>query len=113
MSTRSYVQTIRRAKEVGYKITLIYSCLDSVDLAKERVKSRVEQGGHNIPPDVIERRYERSLKNLLTLYLPICDNWLIVDNSLSELRLAAEGNDSNYFVVNEAIWFWLKEYGTN
>lgn len=89
LSTRSYIQLIKRVKNLGYDVTLIYSCLDSVELAKERVKSRVEAGGHNIPPDVIEQRYERSLKNLMNLYLSICDTWLVFDNSLSELRLIA------------------------
>lgn len=113
LSTRSYSQLIRRVKPLGYTITLVYSCLDSVELAKERVKSRVEQGGHTIPPDVIERRYGRSLKNLVNLYLPICDTWIIVDNSLSELRLVAEGHGLDYSVVNHTIWFWLQGYGTN
>jgi predicted ABC-type ATPase len=42
LSTRSYVQLIKRVKLVGYEVTLIYSCLDSVELAKERVKSRLK-----------------------------------------------------------------------
>lgn len=113
LSTRSYAQLIKRVKAMGYEVTLIYSCLDSVELAKERVQSRVIEGGHNIPPDVIERRYERSLKNLTDLYLPICDTWLIIDNSLSELRLVAQGHCLDYSVVNEDIWLWLKNYGTN
>ncbi len=113
LSTRSYVQLIKRVKLVGYEVVLIYSCLDSVELAKERVKSRVENGGHFIPPDVIERRYDRSLKNLSDLYIPICDTWLVIDNSLSELRLVAQGHGLGYFIVNKEIWLWLKTYGTN
>lgn len=113
LSTRSYVQLIKRVKNIGYEVTLIYSCLDSVELAKERVRSRVEAGGHTIPPDVIELRYDRSLKSLTNLYLPICDTWLVIDNSLSELRLVAQGHGLDYSVVNEEIWSWLKNYGTN
>lgn len=113
LSTRSYAQLIKRVRAIGYETTLIYSCLDSIELAKERVQSRVEEGGHNIPPDVIERRYERSLKNLVDMYLPICDAWIIIDNSQSELRLVAQGHGLDYSVVIEEIWLWLKNYGTN
>jgi predicted ABC-type ATPase len=113
LSTRSYVQTIRRAQALGYQITLIYSCLNSTELAKERVRSRVANGGHNIPEDVIERRYARSLYNLLTLYMSICDRWLIVDNSLTELRLIAEGSRLDYVIANLDLWHWLKQHETN
>jgi predicted ABC-type ATPase len=113
LSTRSYVQLIKRAKRLGYEPTLIYSCLHSVELAKERVKSRVEQGGHNIPTDVIERRYTRSLKNLNDPYLPLFDSWIVVDNSLAELQLVAQGHGLDCIVNNEEIWLWLKGHGTN
>lgn len=114
LSTRSYVQLIKQAKRIGYELTLIYSCLHSVELAKERVKSRVEQGGHNIPTDVIERRYIRSLKNLNDLYLPLFDScWIVVDNSLTELQLVAQGHGLDCVVDNEEIWLWLKKHGTN
>jgi len=55
--------------------------LESPELAKQRVKIRVSEGGHNIPEDVIERRYERGLKNLFEIYLPLCDNTMLFDNS--------------------------------
>lgn len=112
LSTRSYVQTIKRAQALGYQVTLIYSCLNSVELAKERVRSRVVNGGHNIPGDVIERRYGRSLHNLLRLYIPVCDRWLVVDNSLTELRLVAEGSQLDYVIVNFDLWDWLNQYET-
>lgn len=55
--------------------------LNNVDLAKHRVKKRVEEGGHNIPNDIIERRYYRGLQNLFSIYLNIVDNLIVVDNS--------------------------------
>ena len=63
LSTRSYVRLIKKAKEEGYKITLIFFWLKSVDFAIERVKSRVAKGGHDIPEAVIKRRYIRGLEN--------------------------------------------------
>lgn len=52
LSTRSYVQTIRRAKEAGYEITLFFVYLSSPEMAVNRVAKRVSMGGHNIPQDV-------------------------------------------------------------
>jgi predicted ABC-type ATPase len=45
------------------------------------VKRRVSEGGHNIPEDVIERRYKNGIKNLFELYIPVCDNIILMDNS--------------------------------
>lgn len=110
LSTRSYVQTIKQAKNAGYTVSMVYVCLESVALAKERVRYRVLSGGHNIPVDVIERRYFRSLQNLQRLYLPLCDHWIVVDNSQPELRLIAQGSHLAIFIVNHEIWTWLKQF---
>lgn len=59
LSTRSYRSLIKEAKKGGYTISLIFFWLESVGLAKERVNDRVRKGGHNIPDDIIERRYIR------------------------------------------------------
>lgn len=48
---------MKEAQENCYNVTLIYFWLNSVDLVKEKVKVRVTEGGHNIPTEVIERRY--------------------------------------------------------
>ena len=49
--------------------------------AIERVKARVEQGGHDIPAHVIQRRYGKSLRNLMNEYMNLTDKTLIYDNS--------------------------------
>jgi len=79
---------------------MVYTCLDSVELVKARVESRVADGGHSIPEEVIERRYEWSLRNLHKLYLPVCDRWIAVDNSQDELRLSAQGRLLDCVIVN-------------
>lgn len=81
LSTRSYVAKIKKAQELGYRVTLLFYWLDSVELAKKRVETRVEEGGHNIPANVIERRYIKGIDNLFKLYLPICDYSMVFDNS--------------------------------
>jgi predicted ABC-type ATPase len=59
LSTKSYRSKVIEAKEKGYRVTLLFFWLQNVELAKERVKIRVSEGGHNIEPQVIERRYLR------------------------------------------------------
>jgi len=90
LSTKSYKQKIILAREKGYSITLLFFWLQSIELAKERVRMRVLEGGHNIENDVIERRYKNGLKNLFGLYLPIVDNAFIFDNSNGKHDLIAE-----------------------
>src|ERR1700761_9193137 len=52
-----WVELIRAARGMGYEVTLLYFWLSSPAIAKERVAMRVQRGGHNIPPEIIERRY--------------------------------------------------------
>jgi predicted ABC-type ATPase len=81
LATRSFHQLIKKAKSLGYSVGLIYFWLDSVELAENRVKTRVEEGGHDIPKDVIKRRYYRGIENLFNLYHELCELVLIYDNS--------------------------------
>ena len=75
----------------GYIVTLIFFWLNVPQLAIERVKLRVASGGHNVPEQTVMRRYETGIKNLFNMYIPVCDYWMIVDNSNTPSALIAEG----------------------
>lgn len=90
LSTRSYQNKIIEAQEAGYRVTLLFFWLENIDLAKERVKTRVAEGGHNIPQEVIERRYTKGIKNLFGIYIQLVDGALIFDNSDGKPELIAE-----------------------
>ena len=90
LSTKSYKHKIIKAKEKGFRVTMLFFWLQTIELAKERVKTRVSEGGHNIDPEVIERRYKKGIKNLFDIYLPIIDGTLIFDNSEGKYELLAE-----------------------
>ncbi|MCL7753082.1 zeta toxin family protein [Polaribacter sp. Z022] len=110
LSTKSYTSLIRKAKNKGYTITLLFLSLDSIDLAINRVSIRVKEGGHNIPIDVIKRRFIKGLKNLFNLYIPIVDKWLLINNSEKEFRTIARGSiNGTFFVENKSIWQQLKK----
>jgi predicted ABC-type ATPase len=92
LSTRSYLNLIDEAKAKDYSIVMLFYWLNSVELAKQRVQERVKQGGHYIPPDVIERRYERGVYNLKNRFIPACDYWMTLDNSTGKSITIAEGD---------------------
>jgi predicted ABC-type ATPase len=105
LSSKSYVNTVKEAQEYGYNVTLVYFWLNSVDLAKERVKVRVSEGGHNIPTETIERRYKLGLENLFKLFIPVVDSWMIFDNSSNDSNLISEGGrDEENKVYDKEIW---------
>jgi len=114
LSTRSYKNKIIIAKEQGYLVTLLSFWLQSVELAKERVKTRVLEGGHNILPDVIERRYFKGIKNLFDIYLPIVDGALIFDNSQGRHELIADKQVDGFInIVDNKKFKLLKNYYDN
>lgn len=61
LATRSYVSLVRTAQQAGYKVKLLFIWLDSPLTATQRVADRVSEGGHNIPREIIERRYFRGI----------------------------------------------------
>lgn len=110
LATKSYSNTILRAKRNGYTVTLVFFWLDSVELAIERVKTRVIEGGHNIPEPVIIRRYFAGLSNLFSIYIPLCDYWMLFNNSISPSGLIAEGyTDKDIEVKNSSIFDTIKK----
>jgi len=111
LSSRSYKNKILKAKEQGYTITLLFFWLNNIELAKERVKTRVKEGGHNIPEDVIERRYIKGILNLFDIYLPIIDGVLIFDNSYGKHELIAHKIENEKIkVIDNEKFNQLKEF---
>jgi predicted ABC-type ATPase len=89
LSTKSYKHKIIEAQNKNYKVTLLFFWLQTTELAIERVKTRVQEGGHNIDNEIIKRRYTRGIKNLFEIYLPIVDEVMIFDNSLKNHEIIA------------------------
>jgi len=108
LSTKSYVNFLKVAKDKGYQITLLFFWLNSVDLAISRVKTRVKEGGHNIPENVIRRRYEGGLANFFELYITIVDNWMLINNSGEPYEIVAEGSTDGIEIANNELWENLK-----
>ena len=109
LSTKSYVHLIKRAKEKGYEVTLLYFWLNSYEQAKQRVAERVSKGGHHIPDETVERTYFRGIKNFFELYSPMCNDWKFIDNTEGNAHLIAEGGvgyESN--IIQTKLWERIK-----
>ena len=98
LATRTLMKTIRMAQNAGYSVTLLYFWLNSPELAIERVKARVEAGGHNIPEETIRRRYQVGIDYFFHIYAPISERWILADNSQIPFRVIAEGSKND--IVN-------------
>jgi predicted ABC-type ATPase len=110
LAARSFAPFLRDCRNRNYTINLIYLWLPSPDLAVARVARRVASGGHSIPEDVIRRRYERGRRNFVTLYVPLCDAWIVYDNSKERYEIIAESGDGQEVVIYQtATWNQIVE----
>ena len=109
LATRTILKTVKMAQEAGYTVTLLYFWLNSPELAIERVKARVEAGGHNIPEETIRRRYVVGIDYFFHDYAPICERWILADNSQIPFRVIAEGSKNEVInIKDEEIYAKIK-----
>jgi len=104
LSTKTYKQRLLKAKDLGFTIKLLFFWLPSIEMAINRVAIRVSEGGHNIPSDIIARRYKRGIENLFKIYLPLCDSFLILDNEEEPLVIAKGIINQKIEIMNEVKW---------
>lgn len=97
LAGRSYLKLARRLRAEGWWTELIYLALPSMEMSKLRVAERVAHGGHNIPTADIERRFSRSLANLLDVFSQEVDACRCFMNSsaLPELVFEQHGDVRN------------------
>ena len=94
LATRSLARVVTRAQAAGYRVTLVFFWLQMPELAIQRVKLRVASGGHSVPEETILRRYGAGIDNFFRIYVPVCDYWMLIDNSNTPSKLVAEGGSS-------------------
>ncbi len=111
LASRTFAPWLGQLQQLGYRVHLLFLWLPAPEMAVARVASRVEIGGHDIPRDVIYRRYFAGLRNFFSLYRPLVDAWRMYDNSSRTgyelIAWQAEGNTLH--VEQEVIWRQLVE----
>jgi len=106
LSTRSYVGLIDQAHAKGFEVSLLFFWLPTPEVAISRVAIRVSEGGHNIPKDVIIRRYHLGINNLFKLYMDKVDYWMLVDNAQNPRLIVADSTD----IYNETVYNKIRAY---
>ena len=111
LSSRSYFRLVEKAHSQGYDVTLLYFWLKSPQQAIERVAERVAKGGHNIPKEIIIRRYWEGLDNLFKIYMPIVDTWILVNNGETPRSIVATGGKDQTTIIKDNKHFkTIEEY---
>jgi len=104
LAGKSYVPLLQKIKESDYSIHIFFLWIPDIKLAKARIKDRVRKGGHDVPsPDII-RRFHRSSKNFIHLYEPLCNSWIIFDNSTAKPVEIAHKENNILIVKNEELF---------
>ena len=109
LSGRSYLKLIARLQADGWQVELIYLALPSLKMSKMRVAERVAHGGHNIPEVDIERRFPRSLRNLLTEFSFFANSTRCFINSGKTPELVFVQQRENHIIINQSLFNQLIE----
>lgn len=99
---QSIFNAVKQAKEAGYTILLRYVGVETAEIAKERVRKRIESGGHGISDETIERRFVTSQENFLKIY-PLCNDVIIYDNT-KQMQCAAMITNGKSAVLRKIAW---------
>lgn len=110
LSTRSYSKLIKKAHEKGFIVQLLFFWLPTPEHAIKRVEQRVREGGHNIPIDVIRRRYKAGIENLFNIYMPIVDSWMLIENHSNPRIVIADGSAKKINIHEEKLFKDIQQY---
>ena len=111
LATKSYLNLVRRAQSKGYRVNVVFFWLRTPELAVQRVAERVQHGGHNIPENIIRRRYVAGINNLFRLFIPEVDYWGIFDNSEQpRIKISSGSKGKGIDIFNEELYKKINEY---
>jgi len=98
LSGRTIRHTLQKAKTAGFMVEIVYLFLESADTCVERIRQRVQKGGHFVPEADVRRRFTRSILNFWNLYRPLSHRWTLVYNAGGKAHNVAVGAAADYSV---------------
>lgn len=104
LSGKLYINLFKSLKKKGYRIHIFFLWIPKADLAISRIKSRVAQGGHDVPVQDVLRRFDRSITNFFTLYQSLADSWMLFDNAGVIPVLIAEGKNGKVKMIDKSLY---------
>lgn len=93
LSGLAYLRHIEGWRGMGYHVSRFFLALPSAEVAIARVAERVWQGGHDIPQEMIRRRFDAGRRNFDQQYRDAVGAWALYDNSGDEPLRLEWGND--------------------
>jgi predicted ABC-type ATPase len=97
----SKIRELKEAKKAHFKIYLYFITTSDPLINLQRVKNRVENGGHNVPDDKIRDRYFKTMNNLYKAF-KLADRAYFFDNSKEKENgsfvFFAEKNDKQLYL---------------
>lgn len=103
-ASKSFFPFLKKCKKNGYEVNILFLWIKTPELTLKRIADRVALGGHNIPENIVRRRYKKCLYNFFKIYKDIASSWFFYDNSDKLLRPIAENNSNNLLIFDKVIW---------
>jgi len=110
LAGRGYRRMIPEWRRAGYLVRLYFLYLPHVQFAADRVRNRVRQGGHDIPEDVIRRRYRRGLGNFFESYCSIVNGWQLYNSATNPPQPIAESEDGSVKILDDEAFQTIKKF---
>ncbi|GAX59862.1 hypothetical protein SCALIN_C04_0350 [Candidatus Scalindua japonica] len=106
LASRTFAPWLEELRKKGYVCHLVFLWLPSEEFAIARVAERVRMGGHNVPEEIIRRRYTKGMRNFFGLYTPLADTWRVYDNSFQSgpVLIARGGENIKENIYNLDLW---------
>ena len=111
LAGRSYIKFLKKLKEDSYSINIFFLWIPNTDLALNRIKDRVAEGGHDVPAIDVRRRFDRGLNNFFKYYKPLADTWLLFNNSDVVPRLIAREKNGTTEVFDKELFNAITAHG--
>lgn len=109
LSGKSYLRVLRRMKEAGWYLHLVYLAISAADVSAQRVAERVLKGGHDVPQEDLERRFPRSLRNLFGEYSKVVDFTQCYWNEDCSQELLFQIKDGDLTILDEFRYTYLQK----
>lgn len=106
----SYARLLKELKKERYHIHLFLLWIPSPDLAIQRIKDRVKDGGHDVPAEDVKRRFFRGINNFFKIYEPILDSWMMFDNSKAKPVLIAKRKNNHKEVIDHELFNNIRKF---
>lgn len=104
LAGKSYVPFLKTLKKKGYSINLFFLWIPNAELALDRIKDRVSNGGHDVPANDVKRRFNRGIDNFFNYYIQLADSWLLFNNADRAPRLIAKFRNEKTEIIDQELY---------